>query len=208
MTEIITIASSKGGNGKTEFAKRITKFLIEQDNNVLVLDLDITNELYNYYTDSGKNTESLNDLVQVDNNLLALPYTQEKIEKLKEMDIAEIDFVVIDTPPIMIKPYNKLLFSYSDKVIIPIDMYSERLLKYNETLPEIANIDSLSSKPEIDLVINEDKSSDIDTEKIKSMFQDNEYINVLDDKILYGNYHNELDKAISYNIVIKELFNK
>lgn len=87
-------------------------------------------------------------------------------------------------------------------------MYSERLLKYNETLPEIANIDSLSSKLEIDLVINEDKSSYIDTEKIKSMFQDNEYINVLDDKILYGNYHNELDKAKSYNIVIKELFNK
>ncbi len=116
--EIITVASAKGGVGKSTFCCCVGKFLTKQGKRVLLVDMDIgvrsldillgvsEKTLYNWGDIIKGNCDYRKAIIEADNELFVLPapisfseeYTQASFGKMIDSLKNGFDFIILDSP--------------------------------------------------------------------------------------------------------------
>lgn len=174
MTEIITVASYKGGNEKTQLIIEMVKELKAQGKKILAIDTDTQNCLFQWAEKVyGFTTENV--VVEVDDKLTVVKWIQAELEKLTQFNIDDYDYILIDTAPDTATFGNKAI-EKADKVIIPVEKSNPStiapLKKYVDKVKELCD--------EIDIVAYESKNNFIDDEILNRS-----NVNVLNNEIVW-----------------------
>lgn len=119
MTEIITVASYKGGNGKTNLIIETIKELVKNGKRILAIDTDVQNGLFQW-AEKEYQLETENVVVEVNENLTMVSWSLLELDRLNQFNTQVYDYILIDTAPDTATFGNKAI-ELSDKVIIPVE---------------------------------------------------------------------------------------
>lgn len=154
MTKVITIANLKGGIGKTELVKELSKYLLERGNRVLVIDTDINHpSAFKYFKED----------FPIFSNLTFINLSSEEIKGLENNLFNHFDYVVIDTMPNMVD--LKTPISLADMIVAPATADSftynalamlQKLVENNSTKVQTIDVatytDYLKSSSKVEII--------------------------------------------------------
>ncbi len=93
MTEIITVASYKGGNGKTNLIIETIKELIKNGKKILAIDTDVQNGLFQW-AEKEYQLETENVVVEVNENLTMVSWSLLELDRLNQFNTQVYDYIL------------------------------------------------------------------------------------------------------------------
>lgn len=172
MTYVITSASLKAGCGKSELVKKLSKYLLEKDNRVLVIDTDINQPtVYKYFKEE----------FPMFTKLTCINISSSETKFLDNNFFKLFDYVIIDTTSNV--QDLKMLFTFVDKIITPITLDS---FTYNslKTLQQLVNDFSTKVKS-LDVITYINDAKYQHKVEILESIRDIEKLNVLNNSLYY-----------------------
>lgn len=194
MTKVVTVASLKGGVGKSEFVKELSKYLLDQGNRVLIIDTDISQYCtFKYFKED----------YPIFSNLTFINFSPSELTDLTDTLFKHFDYVVIDTMPNATD--IKTPITLADMVVTPItiDSFTINSLVSLQKLVGICS-DKVHS---IDVVTYTDSMKYSNYREVLESINNIKNVNMLTNQLVKGNPEDSLDvceELISkeYNVVL------
>ncbi|WP_436941681.1 ParA family protein [Staphylococcus succinus] len=188
MTKVITVASLKGGVGKSEFVKELSKYLLERGNRVLMIDTDINHSCaFKYFKED----------YPIFSNLTFINFSPNELTDLTDTLFKHFDYVVIDTMPYTTDIETPI--TLADMIVTPTntDTFASDELVRLQKLVEICSVKVQS----IDVVTYTDSLKYTNNREMLESIKNIKNVNLLKSKLVRGNPEDSLD-------VCEELINK
>lgn len=188
MTKVITVASLKGGVGKSEFVKGLSKYLLERGNRVLMIDTDINHSCaFKYFKED----------YPIFSNLTFINFSPNELTDLTDTLFKHFDYVVIDTMPYTTDIETPI--TLADMIVTPTntDTFASDELVRLQKLVEICSVKVQS----IDVVTYTDSLKYTNNREMLESIKNIKNVNLLKSKLVRGNPEDSLD-------VCEELINK
>ncbi|WP_436949338.1 ParA family protein [Staphylococcus shinii] len=188
MTKVITVASLKGGVGKSEFVKELSKYLLERGNRVLMIDTDINHSCaFKYFKED----------YPIFSNLTFINFSPNELTDLTDTLFKHFDYVVIDTMPYTTDIETPI--TLADMIVTPTntDTFASDELVRLQKLVEICS----GKVQSIDVVTYTDSLKYTNNREMLESIKNIKNVNLLKSKLVRGNPENSLD-------VCEELINK
>ncbi|WP_440868076.1 ParA family protein [Staphylococcus shinii] len=188
MTKVITVASLKGGVGKSEFVKELSKYLLERGNRVLMIDTDINHSCaFKYFKED----------YPIFSNLTFINFSPNELTDLTDTLFKHFDYVVIDTMPYTTDIETPI--TLADMIVTPTntDTFASDELVRLQKLVEICS----GKVQSIDVVAYTDSLKYTNNREMLESIKNIKNVNLLKSKLVRGNPEDSLD-------VCEELINK
>ncbi|QDW90422.1 ParA family protein (plasmid) [Staphylococcus xylosus] len=188
MTKVITVASLKGGVGKSEFVKELSKYLLERGNRVLMIDTDINHSCaFKYFKED----------YPIFSNLTFINFSPNELTDLTDTLFKHFDYVVIDTMPYTTDIETPI--TLADMIVTPTntDTFASDELVRLQKLVEICS----GKVQSIDVVTYTDSLKYTNNREMLESIKNIKNVNLLKSKLVRGNPEDSLD-------VCEELINK
>lgn len=188
MTKVVTVASLKGGVGKSEFVKELSKYLLDQGNRVLIIDTDISQYCtFKYFKED----------YPIFSNLTFINFSPSELTDLTDTLFKHFDYVVIDTMPNATD--IKTPITLADMVVTPVPADSFTINSLVSLQKLVENNSTKVKKIDVATYSNYLKNSN--KVKIIDYIKNIENIKILKSKLHWGKPEDSLD-------VLEELIEK
>lgn len=180
LTKVITVANLKGGVGKSEFVKELSKYLLERGNRVLMIDTDINHSCaFKYFKED----------YPIFSNLTFINFSPNELTDLTDTLFKHFDYVVVDTMPSATD--IKIPIALADMVVSPTntDSFASNSLVMLQKL-----VGTCSDKVQlIDVVTYTDSLKYTNNREVLESISNIKNVNLLKSKLVRGNPEDSLD---------------
>ena len=188
MTNVITVADLKGGGGKTELVKELSKYLLERGNRVLVIDTVITYPAaFKYFKED----------FPIFSNLTFINLSPDELSDLTDTLFKHFDYVVIDTMPYVRDLQTPITLSDMIVAPVPADSFTYNALAMLQKLVE----NNSTKVKKIDVATYSNYLKNSSKVEIIDSIKNIENIKILKSKLHWGKPEDSLD-------VLEELIEK